>query len=54
MENNWLIIKGLANNAKSQWDTTSHLWEWIYRKDKVLVLARMWRKGNPCALLLGM
>ena len=25
-----------------------------YQKGKLQVLARMWRKGNPCALLVGM
>ena len=40
---------------KPQWVTSSHLSEWlslIYQKQQVL--ARMWRKGNPSSLLVGM
>ena len=37
--------------SKPQWDITSHLSEWL--SSRTDMLARMWRKGNPCTLLVG-
>ena len=31
-----------------------HLSDWLSLKRQVTVLEKVWRKGNPCALLLGM
>ena len=40
---------------KPQWDSTSHLSEWLSSiNQQTAVLVRMWRKGKPSALLVGM
>ena len=38
--------------SKPQWDITSHLSEWLTSKS-LQMLARKWRKGNTCTLLVG-
>ena len=41
--------------SKPQWDTSSHQWEWLkLTRRKQQMLARLWRKGNPLTLLVGM
>ena len=47
-----LIIRGIIR-VKPQSDITSHHSEWL-SSIKQQVLVRMWRKGNPFALLVGM
>ena len=39
---------------KPQWGITSHLSEWPSSVNQQTSAGRMWRKGNPCALLVGM
>ena len=52
-ERNHLITRSLyPRTTFTQWDTTSCLLEWPPSKGQVL--ARTWKKGNPCALLVGM
>ena len=41
--------------SKPQWTIPSHLLGWLLSKDKQSqALARMWKKGNPGASMLGM
>ena len=48
-----LIIREMQN--KPQKDIKSHLSEWLSAKNQqTKVLAKMWRKSNPPALLVGM
>jgi len=39
--------------SKSQWNITSHLLEWHIKMTRYSkMLKRMWRKGDPCTLLV--
>ena len=47
-----LIIREMQ--IKTHWDAISHLSEWLSSINQQTGAAEMWRKGNPCALLVGM
>ena len=52
--NLWLELKSKETHTHTQWDITSHLVEYLLlKKKKRQVLGRMWSKGNPSALLVG-
>ena len=45
----------MKGKLKLQGDITSHLLEWLsFKINKQQFLIRMWRKGNPYALLVGL
>ena len=49
-----LNITNHQRDAKPQWDIISHLSDWLSSIiNNYQVLARVWRKGNPSALLEG-
>ena len=55
-------VKGAQHHSSSgkfkikpQWDTTSHLSKWLkLTNQETTNVARMWSKGNPLTLLVGM